>query len=83
MGSIRLNLISPPLSLAALTTRGGLIYDQNSTDNALPEIITDGVGVRQVLAPQCFVDLVDTPSTPEYEIRFYWPENKGSKVGGL
>src|SRR5207237_3243036 len=68
---------------AALTTRGGLTFDQNSTDNAVPEIITDGVGLRQVLAPQCFVDLLDTPSSPDYEIRLYWPENSGSKSGGI
>lgn len=83
IGSIRLKLTSPSTTLA---TPAGLTYDQFSTDNALPEILTvnlqndNSSPVRQVLAPQCLADIVAVSGT-EYEIRFYSPENRGSKDG--
>lgn len=76
MGSIRLRLTAPA---GALTTPAGLTYDQDSTDNALPEIIRDAGALRQVLAAQCLADIVTTTPNTEYEIRIYWPENKGTK----
>ncbi|MGH7951537.1 MAG: hypothetical protein ACREFE_06420 [Limisphaerales bacterium] len=80
MGSIRLKLTSPSPSLA---TPAGLTYDQYNTDNALPEILNEtpgdtGTPVRQVLAPQGLADIVTISST-EYEIRFYLPEDAGTK----
>jgi hypothetical protein len=83
MGSIRLKLTSPSPSLA---TPAGLTYDQYNTDNALPEILNETLGVtttpvRQVLAPQGLADIVTISST-EYEIRLYLPEDAGTKVSG-
>jgi len=81
MGSIRLPLTSPA---ASLSTPAGLIYDATNTDNALPEVLRDGTGaLRQILAAQCLADVVTTVANSEYEIRFYWPENAGAKVGGF
>ena len=81
MGSIRLKLTSPT---STLTTPAGLIFDATNSDNALPEVLRDGSGaVRQILAAQCFADVVTTTTNSEYEIRVYWPENAGPKVGGF
>ncbi len=81
MGSIRLPLTSPA---ASLSTPTGLAYDATNNDNTLPEVLRDGTGaLRQVLAAQCLADVVTTVANSEYEIRFYWPENAGSKVSGF
>jgi RHS repeat-associated protein len=82
MGSIRLPLSTPSESL---TSRSSLLYDQQLYDFGSPvaeifrEIIRDAVGLRQLLVPQCFVDIVTDSQLPQYEIRVYLPQNAGIK----
>jgi len=50
--------------------------------SAYSEVIKTGTVLRQVKAPETFVDIV-TVSATGYEIRFYPPSVVGQKVGGI
>lgn len=80
-GSLRMRLTS---ASADLTTPAGLTFS-----NMTPEVIRDigRPGINQIKTAQLFVNVTNTVPDPnpnaEYEIRVYWPENSGSKAGGL
>jgi len=79
MGSIRLKLTAPA---PALTTPAGLIYNLYSTDNGLPQIVTNSDGsLRQVSAPECLADVVTI--TGGYDIRVYAATNAGPFTNGV
>lgn len=51
-----------------------LIYSSENTDVS---VVLSAGDIRQIVAPQSFLDVVDT-GTDKYELRFYPPEDMGS-----
>lgn len=55
-----------------------LIYSSENTDVS---VIRSAGDIRQIIAPQTFLDVVDT-GTDQYELRFYPPEDMGNFNSG-